>query len=183
MRRLYLLRHAKSDWSLPGQPDRDRPLSTRGRAAIAVIAEFLAGADPPPDLVLCSPARRARDTVAGVQEAQSAVVPVQYDESLYAAPASRLLQRARTLPSTARCVLICGHNPGLQELAVTLAGDGEHVAAVRAKLPTGGLVALDVDGDWSQLAPGVCVLASFVTPKRLATTADKTSGRHLRSDG
>ncbi len=181
--RLYLLRHAKSDWSQPGLADRDRPLSARGRRALPVIGGYLAGANPPVDLVLCSPARRARETVAGVSECLASVVPVEYDEALYAASAAQLLDRVRALPHSIRCALICGHNPGLQELAVMLSRDSEPAAGLRRAFPTAALVVLDADGEWPALAPGGCTLTAFVSPKSLAEGAARSPSRDEQDRG
>jgi len=166
MPNLYLLRHAKSSWDDPGSNDRDRPLSPRGRRAAERLAEHLRAEGVHPDLVLCSPAVRARQTLARVRRALGDP-KVTFDEILYAADAERLLARLRTVPAGVETVLLIGHNPGLQDLALDLAAEGRGLRKLRAKLPTGALVSLSFEGAWSDLGPGRAVLAGFVVPREL----------------
>lgn len=169
-RRLHLLRHAKSDWSQPGAADPARTLNERGRSTVPAIAAWLVQDGAPVDYVLCSSAVRARETVAGLVAVLPAPLTVEYDDALYAASASDLLARLQRLPAKARCVVVCGHNPGLQELGVQLAGDADTTDArrLREKLPTAGVVTFDVRGTWGRLSPQTSGLSSFVTPKSLA---------------
>ena len=167
---LHLLRHAKSDWGDAGLSDHDRPLSVRGRRAAAAMAGHLRQAGVTPDLVLCSTARRAVDTLAAVRAALPDGVVVETSAELYAAAADQLLERLRQVPPRSSTVLLVGHNPGLEELALRLAGEGGDPAALRRlgrKYPTGALATLEFDGDWPGLSRGTARLASFVTPKDL----------------
>ena len=171
MRHLYLLRHAKSALGQPGQSDKDRPLAPRGRKACRPLGRFLAELAPPPAQVLCSTALRTRQTWEGCAEAGQLDWPVAFREELYLASADQLLRRIQQVPDTAAAVLLIGHNPGMEELARALAGQGSERAALARlaeKYPTGGLAAFAVPmASWKELAPGAAKLIGFETPKRL----------------
>jgi phosphohistidine phosphatase len=133
------------------------------------MAEHLRREGIRPALILCSPARRTRETFGLVALAIPGV-PAQVEQELYGAGAEDLLFRLRELPATVPSVLLIGHNPGLQALAVALAGSGEREALVRlrAKMPTGALAALQAPvSQWRDLGPGGAELVAFVTPKDL----------------
>jgi phosphohistidine phosphatase len=167
MRTLYLLRHAKSSWSEPSLPDRERPLAPRGRRAAKRIAAHLARLEIEPALVLCSSATRARETLELVRPA-FVEAPVQIEEELYAASADRLLERLRAVSDTVASVMLIGHNPGLHDLALTLASTGAELERLSAKLPTAALVTLALpEATWSGLAEGDAELAAFVVPRQL----------------
>jgi phosphohistidine phosphatase len=160
-RRLILLRHAKSSWEDPTLPDHDRPLSPRGRRAAKRVGKHLRHDKIPISSVLCSSARRARETVELVGPPGELLV----ENQLYAASAAQLLGRLRTVPDDAHTVLLVGHNPAIQELAAGLARDAESLAG--RKFPTGGLATLSFSGSWASLAPERAELVTFVTPKEL----------------
>ena len=168
MKRLFLLRHAKSSWEDPGLADHDRPLAPRGRRATKLIAEHLRQESVAPPVVLCSSARRARETLERIAPGLGEEVVVQIERELYAASEQRLLERLRALEDGVESVLLIGHNPGLERLALSLAGGGEGLAAVRRKYPTGALATLEFAGRWRELGAGSAELTDFVTPKRLA---------------
>lgn len=170
-RRLWLLRHAKSSWADPELADAERPLAPRGRRAAKAIARH-AGRQPggPPALVLCSPARRALETLEPLRERLPEGARVRVERPLYLAGADRLLARLRRLPDAQRDVLVIGHDPGLHQLALALARPSRSAAAARLleKLPTGGLVSLELDlARWRDLTPGRARLAAFVRPRDL----------------
>ncbi len=174
MLRLSLLRHAKSSWDDASLDDYDRPLNARGRAAAPRMGRHLHRSwletRLPPDLVLCSTATRARETWMLAAAEIAPPPPVTYVEWLYLAGADAVLERLRQLPRGVRHAMVVGHNPDLQELAMLLIarGDREEVAALRAKLPTCGLVVLDIPaGSWKQIRGATAELAAFVTPRRL----------------
>jgi phosphohistidine phosphatase len=164
--RLLLLRHAKSDWGDASLPDHDRPLAKRGRAAADRMGAHLRAEGPRPDLALCSSARRSQETCErlGLANLETAV-----EDSLYGAPDDELLARLRTLREDTGVVLLVGHNPGVQDLAIALAGPdlGEDAVRLREKFPTGALAVFDVDGAWWELAPGRARLSAFVVPREL----------------
>jgi phosphohistidine phosphatase len=167
-KRLFLLRHAKSSRDDPGLADHERPLAPRGRRAAKVIAEHLRRESLVPGLVLCSSSRRTQETLEGIAPALGDRVAVQIESELYAAPEQRLLERLRALEEDVESVLLIGHNPAVERLALDLAGSGDKLATVRRKYPTGALATLEFTGPWRELRPGTATLADFVTPKQLA---------------
>ena len=167
MKQLFLLRHAKSSWDDSSLPDHDRPLAPRGVRATAVLADHLRAADVAPSLVLCSPARRTRETLEGIRDALGADVEVQFEHELYGASAERLLERVGDVDDSVESVLLIGHNPGIADLALALAGRGHDVEALRGKYPTGALATLAFEKSWRDLAPGRAELTGYVTPKQL----------------
>jgi phosphohistidine phosphatase len=168
LKTLYLLRHAKSDWSDPRLADHDRPLAPRGDKAAHRMAVFLAEVRPEPQLVLCSSAVRARQTWAAVAEVLAKQPDVTVEPDLYGATASELLARIRRIPEQVDAVLMVGHNPGMEDLVAELAGDGDPPARQQldTKFPTGALAILIADGGWKEVGQGSCYLESVVTPKR-----------------
>jgi phosphohistidine phosphatase len=167
VKRLFLLRHAKSSWDDPGLDDHERPLAPRGRRASKLIAEHLRRERIAPSLVLCSSARRTRETLKRVASALDEA-DVSIEDGLYQASRESLLRRLREVPDDVKTVMLIGHQPAIQALALDLAGDGAELARVRAKFPTAALATLLFAGDWSDLGPGVAELVAYVTPKELA---------------
>jgi phosphohistidine phosphatase len=168
MRTLYLLRHAKSSWSDPTLPDRERPLAPRGRRDAQRVGEYLVRLAIVPDLVLCSAARRAGETLELVQTALGPTTSVLLEPQLYAASADRLLDRLRVVPDGVASVLVIGHNPGLQNLALLLASAGADLERLEAKFPTAALATLALPkATWGQLSPADALLDAFVAPKQL----------------
>src|ERR1700731_911783 len=156
MRRLLLLRHAKSSWAEPGASDHERPLNRRGQEAAPRIGAYLARHGLIPDRVLCSTARRTRETWELVAAEAPAAPPAAFDERIYDASPRTLLDVFRHAEPEAKSLLVVGHNPGLQEEATHLiaGGDLEDRERLREKLPTGGLVVIDFAiADWSKLHP------------------------------
>lgn len=168
MKQLFLLRHAKSSWSDSELVDHDRPLAPRGRRALKLIAEHLGREGVTPALVLCSSARRTRETLERIAPALGEGIPVQIERELYAASEQRLLERLRAVEDGVESVMLIGHNPGVEQLALSLAGRGQNLAGLRRKYPTGALATLDFSGRWGDLQPGRAELTDFVTPKQLA---------------
>jgi phosphohistidine phosphatase len=167
MKHLLLLRHAKSSWGESGLADHDRPLAPRGRRAAKLIAEHLRRERVVPALVLCSSARRTRETLERIAPALGEHVRVQIERELYAAPEHGLLERVRAVEDGVESVMLIGHNPGVEQLALRLAASGASLAAVRRKYPTGALATLEFAGRWRELGPGSAELTDFVTPKQL----------------
>lgn len=162
MKRLHLLRHAKSSWDDLAVDDHERPLAPRGRKAAAAMAMWLAEHEVRPQLVLCSTATRTRQTLGRLLPALGDP-EIAYEDGLYHAGADALLERLRAVPGSTGEVLLVGHNPGLQELAVLLAAPGPQRERIEAKLPTGALVSLDV----ARLEPGGAEVTAFVAPREL----------------
>jgi len=169
VRTLYLLRHAKSSWSDSGVSDHDRPLAKRGREATVVLARHMSKAGVAPAIVLCSTATRAQQTLDGVKSAFDDDVAVWSDPGLYGADHGELLSVLRELPATVPSAMVIGHNPGLQDLALTLAGDGDRTALARlhGKFPTGALATLSVPDTWAALGRGTATLQVLVVPRQL----------------
>ncbi|HUZ29139.1 MAG TPA: histidine phosphatase family protein [Solirubrobacteraceae bacterium] len=163
---LYLLRHAKSSWDDPGIEDHERPLAPRGRRAARVLADHVHSAGIMPELVLCSSARRTRETLEGVDPPGQ----WQIESELYAASPGTVLARLQSLPDDVRSAMVVGHNPTMQVLVLRLAAAAASEAdleEVQRKFPTGALATLTFEGGWSELAPGRARLASYVRPRQL----------------
>jgi phosphohistidine phosphatase len=165
--RLLLLRHAKSSWDRPDLADHDRPLAPRGRRAATAVAKHVHELADPPELVLCSSATRTVQTLERIRSALPVDTTVAIERGVYAASARELLTRVQRLPSALRCVLLIGHNPGIGDLAVMLAGHGDRTAreAMAAKFPTAALARLAFDGPWSAIEPGMATLEELWTPR------------------
>jgi phosphohistidine phosphatase len=166
-KRLFLLRHAKSSWDDPSLADHDRPLAARGRRAVKLIAQHLREEAIKPSLVLCSSATRTQQTLEWIMPALAAP-EVSIERGLYGASCAALLDRLRRLDDQARSVMLIGHQPAIQELALTLAGDGAELARVRGKFPTAALATLLFVGEWSALGPKSAELVEYVKPKDLS---------------
>ena len=168
---LSLLRHAKSSWDDPSLKDFDRPLSERGENAAPRMGAYMAAQGLAPELVLCSPAVRARQTLDLVLPHLGAGPTVVYEDRFYLAAPSVMLARVRRIEAKVRHVLIVGHDPGMQGLALELSGtgDAETLRSLAAKFPTAGLAVIRFKGrDWSKVGPGKGRLERFVAPKMLA---------------
>jgi phosphohistidine phosphatase len=167
-KRIYLLRHAKSSWDDAELPDHDRPLAPRGRKAAKAMAAHLEQEGIRPALVLCSSATRARETLERVAAALGDELRVEIEPRLYGATEDALLVRLRELPDELPSVMLIGHNPGLQDLALLLSASGGERAHVAEKLPTGALVTLIAPvAAWAALEPGLAQLVDLVLPREL----------------
>ena len=166
MKRLYLLRHAKSSWEDPALADDDRPLAPRGHHTTKLMAEHLRRERIAPALVLCSPARRTRETLDGIAPALGEV-PVRVERELYTASDGDLLDRLRAVPDTVQSVMLIGHNPAIQALALRLARSGGELASIERKYPTGALATLAFKGSWRKLEADGAKLVGFVRPRDL----------------
>ena len=170
MRTLYLLRHAKSDRGDPELSDIDRPLAPRGRRDAPAMAAYMHDHEYRPDLILCSPAARTRETLALMQPTLGADIRVDYDRKLYLGSPDVLLRRLRDVDEAVGAVLLIGHNPGLERLAGALAprGDRRALARMREKFPTCGLAVIHLHIDrWEQADLGAGTLTDFMVPAGL----------------
>ena len=165
---LYLLRHAKSSWENPTLADHDRPLASRGRRASRVIADHLRRQRITPTLVLCSSSARTRETLERISATLGDEIEVRIEEDLYTASASDLLDRLRDVDPGADSVMLIGHNPALQNLALSLAGNGVDLRRLTEKFPTAALATLTFQCSWGGLTPGAAELVAFLTPRELA---------------
>jgi phosphohistidine phosphatase len=166
-RRLYLLRHAKSSWSEHGLADHDRPLAPRGRRAAKAIGGHLREQGIEPELVLCSSAARARETLERIAPPLGAG-GLRIEPGLYCADAGALLGRLREIPGAVGSVIVIGHNPGLEQLALVLARPGPAVRELEVKFPTGALATFAFRGrGWDALDRGTAELINFIRPRDL----------------
>ncbi|MEU3747807.1 MULTISPECIES: SixA phosphatase family protein [Streptomyces] len=165
-RRLVVLRHAKSAWP-EDVPDRDRPLGPRGLRDAPAAGRFLAETGVLPDLVLCSPARRARHTWDLAAAELESPPPVRHDPRLYGADAEDLLDVLHGVPDGTGTLLLVGHNPGLEDLVLLLAADGvgDALGRVRTKFPTSATAVLTWHGGWPDLHPGGALLTELAIPR------------------
>ena len=178
MRRLMLLRHAKTENDAPSGRDQDRRLDDRGRHDAAEIGGWIGRHPPFPDLVLVSPAIRAHQTWDIAWQAMKNLAPepqVELLPELYGADPSQLLQTIRTAStSDPQRLMVVGHNPGMHELALALAGSGDAAGrnALADNLPTSGFALFDfaID-DWADVAFRRGKLVLFVSPKLLKQTS------------
>ncbi|MEU0672031.1 histidine phosphatase family protein [Streptomyces sp. NPDC006172] len=169
LRRLVVLRHAKSAWP-EGTSDHDRPLAPRGLRDAPAAGRALAGAGRIPDLAVCSTAERARRTWELASAEWETPTPVRHDPRLYAADPDDLLEVARETPPEVGTLLLVGHNPGLEELILALAAEGvdDTLAQVRTKFPTSALAVLDWHGPtWQALTPHTARLTAFTVARGL----------------
>jgi phosphohistidine phosphatase len=171
MLRLLLLRHAKSSWAEPGVADRDRPLNKRGKDTAPTVGRYLKRMGWLPDRVICSPAERTRRTLDLVLEAGNLMPQVIVDEAVYDfGDGTALIDAIRRNGGPARTLLLVGHNPSTELLALRLSRSGppDAIAALRRKFPTAALAVFDVDvADWADFDPLKATLVAFVTPKAL----------------
>ena len=169
MKTLYLLRHAKSDWGDPSLDDCDRPLAARGERAAAVMGVHFAQQGYHPSLVLCSSARRTRQTLESLLPHLPGDPEVLFEEGIYLASRGQLLARVQEIDDGQPRVLLIGHNPGIADLARNLAGSGERDALRRlARFPTAASAVCEFDLErWRDLAPESGRLVAYAAPKDL----------------
>jgi phosphohistidine phosphatase len=177
MRRLMLLRHAKTETEAPSGRDQDRRLDERGRKDAAEIGNWIGRHPPFPDGVMVSPAVRAHQTWEIAWEAMKDRVPppeVEFAPELYGADPAQLLESIRSaVGNDPKHLMLVGHNPGMHELALALVGSGDEAGrkALSDNLPTSGLAVFDfaID-DWSDVAFRRGRLVLFVSPKLIKQT-------------
>lgn len=164
MRRLMLLRHAKSDWP-QGVSDHERPLGPRGRHDAPRMGEEMARRGLKPDLAVISTATRARQTWE-LAKAFLPDVPERFERAIYEAPGEGILRTVRALDPEIRSVALVGHNPGFETVASLLIGEGPERLRDRLgeKFPTAALAVIDFEGGWRDIGAGSGRLALFLTP-------------------
>lgn len=172
MRHLYLLRHAKSDWSAELTADFDRPLAPRGRRAAGTVGRFLTAIRQVPDAVVTSPAVRARSTVEVAAEAGGWRCPVATAEQLYSGSTEQLLTVVREVDDGVLRLLLAGHEPTWSESVGRLIGSG------RVRMVTAAVARVDLPVDcWAEAAFGTGTLAWLCTPKLLRRFASPQESR------
>lgn len=168
-RRLILLRHAKSAWP-DDVPDHDRPLAPRGRRDAPAAGRWLHKSGYAPDRVLCSTARRARETWQCAEEGLGVHPATVFEDRVYGASIADVLDLARQTSPDVSTLLIVGHDPAMRGLTLDLVGEhpdaaeAEALGRVRIKYPTAAIAVLSFSGDWAELSPGQAHLAKFVVP-------------------
>jgi phosphohistidine phosphatase len=175
MRRLLILRHAKSDWP-SGFSDFERPLAARGRIAAPMMGRYLRDEGLIPDLAIVSSARRTVETWEMLHPELGEIVPHRLERRIYEAPYEHLVAVIKDVPDAVRTLLLVGHNPGSEELAAVMIGYGDRFAAQRMqrKYPTAGLCVLDFEIEhWSGLTERSARLDRFVTPASLGHGPDE----------
>lgn len=175
MRRLLLLRHAKSDWPA-GVADHERPLATRGREAAPIIGRYMAAEHLLPDHVVVSPSRRTQETFDLVSAEWPHEAGHRIDGRIYEAKVDALLSVIRDTPSASRTLLVVGHNPGMADLAAHLTGQADRYAfaRIKTKYPTCALAVLEFRLEsWAAIAKATGRLERFVTPATLGSGPDE----------
>lgn len=170
MRRLLLLRHAKSDWP-DGLEDALRPLADRGRKDAPEMGKAMAAQSLIPDLALISTALRTQETWQLLSTQLGKPVSSREESALYGASERTLLDFAKAAPDEVQTLLLCAHNPGIERLANSFAksGDPDAIRRVDKKYPTCGLAVIELPIDrWSEIAPPAGRLEQFLTPKILS---------------
>jgi phosphohistidine phosphatase len=175
MRQLLLLRHAKAERSRPGERDRDRRLDDRGRGDAPRIGAYMSRHALRPDRAIVSTAARTRETWQLLAAGLTEIPPADFDDRVYDASPSALLQLIKETKPDVRTLLLIGHNPGLQELAALLIATGDIETRQRLKedFPTSGLAAIEFAHDgWGRLHPQAGRLSLFVDPRSIAAATD-----------
>jgi phosphohistidine phosphatase len=166
-RELLILRHAKSDWGASASTDFERPLAKRGRKEAPRVGEWLYREGLVPDLVVSSPAERAKETTLLACKAMDLKKRrIVWDEAVYEAGVSELLTVLARCPRDVSTILLVGHNPGLEDLLAFLGGDEVEVPVDGKLLPTATLARLEMPDDWSGLEEGCAHLVDIVRPRK-----------------
>jgi phosphohistidine phosphatase len=166
MKFLYLLRHAKSSWKEPGLDDHDRPLNKRGRQSAKIMAKYLSRAEIKPDLVICSTATRAKQTLDPIVKAINPKIIL--ERKVFEGAQQELWKQLWNIPKGTKSVLLIGHNPALQNLALELSETDKPLPFANQKFPTGAMASFRFHGGWRALEPHAAELISFITPKTIA---------------
>jgi phosphohistidine phosphatase len=161
MKHLFLLRHAKSSWDDDSLDDFDRPLNSRGKSAAPLMGKVMKERKVAPDVILCSPAKRTKQTIKLVNETAKLKTGVTFNDAIYDASAADLRKLIRKQKKSVEGILLIGHNPGLEEFLELLTGKYE-------RMPTAALVQINLNADdWSDIEDGANKLAWIVRPKDL----------------
>lgn len=163
-----MLRHAKSDWSRSSVQDYDHPLSGRGILDATGIGQWLKNHDHAPDYVISSPALRAWQTSEAVSYSLGVSAQnVHYDRNIYMADRDSLLKILASISADYRCVLLEGHNPGLDELLIYLAADKLKLSRNDKLLTTAAVAILLIPDEWNNLSAHSASLIKIMRPKKL----------------
>jgi phosphohistidine phosphatase len=172
---LTLFRHAKSSWADPSLQDFDRPLARRGEVAAPLMGAFLTERGLIPDLVLCSASRRTRQTLSLAFGHLKSPPKTQFLDEIYHATVPALTAIIRRAPASKHHLMLVGHNPGLQALALDLIGGGDPAGrrGIAHKFPSAAVAVMTFDAvNWTAIRSGAAYLTIFMTPKQLDRNQD-----------
>jgi phosphohistidine phosphatase len=167
-RQLILLRHAKSSWESEAATDFDRPLARRGIKSLKIIGNWLKQHHVSPDLVVSSPAIRARQTIeplAGYMD--YAVKRIQWSDDVYMAGTESLLQTIAATDPDIKTLMLVGHNPGFEDLLLYLCQDNVELTSGGKLMPTCTVAILSTKNKWQDLSEKCCQLVSIARPKEI----------------
>jgi len=171
MKRLSLLRHAKSGWDAPATRDFDRGLNARGRRGARTMGRYLRDEGLAFDRVVASPAVRVTETLDALEEGYGDALVPHFEQRLYLASAATLIDQIHETPDEVESLLLSGHNPGMEEVILLLAPDGDESGlrdSVEEKFPTAAFVELQFDVEhWADVTPGSGRLSRFMRPRDL----------------
>lgn len=167
---LSLFRHAKSEWDTSAASDFERPLAPRGEQAAPLMGRYISTEGLVPDIVLCSPAVRARQTLDLARTGWTDTPEFRFEDKLYHASPERIISLLSALPGTVIHAMVVGHNPGMYTLANSLAkqGDASGLTQIGEKFPTAALAIIDMVCEWRDIANQRGELRAFVTPRSLS---------------
>ena len=170
IRRLFILRHAKSAWDTDASSDFERPLAKRGKKDVPAVGAWMLEQGLLPDHIISSPAERAKQTVIGICHALDIEKKaIHWDSRVYGADTEELLELLSEVPDNAKAVLIVGHNPGLESLFSYLSStDNDEVGVVK----TATLVHLEMDEAWNALKPQCATLIAVKSPRELSPSSE-----------
>lgn len=161
MKTLFLIRHAKSSWSIPGLDDQERPLNDRGNIDAPMVAERMEKNWPTPGKIICSSALRAQETAAIMSQHWWKKRDIEIEVELYSASPSSSLDIINRVPNEVNSLALVFHNPTITHLSNLLA------QLSIPNVPTCGIVILGLQVDrWDELEEGTCTLLDFEYPKR-----------------
>ena len=170
MKRLTVLRHAKSSWKDRELDDFERPLNGRGQRAARRVGREMSERGMQFDFILASPAVRVRETIAGLQEEHELDAPIQFEPRIYMARVAELLELIAMIPDEAHDALLVGHNTSAERLVIKLArDDGRGLRKrVEEKFPTAALAVIELPiKDWGELEPESGRLVDLIYPADL----------------
>ncbi|REJ75369.1 MAG: histidine phosphatase family protein [Acidobacteria bacterium] len=160
MKTLYVLRHAKSSWDHPELSDFERPLNDRGRKAAPFMGRLMAERDLVPEVIVSSPAVRAKTTARLASEAGDFGAEIRFDERIYGAGSNTLVYIVAEIDDSYSSAMIVGHNPGFEDLVAALTGESH-------RFPTAALAVIDLDvPNWSEVTRGTGSLRELFIPKK-----------------
>ncbi len=169
MKKLYVLRHAKSDYP-QGVSDHERPINRRGIKDCTAIGEYLKQNNLKPDVILSSDAMRTTMTIKNVLREAGYDIDVDFRKRLYLATPGEMLKEIATINDASQSAMIVCHNPGAEQLVkfLTKSGGYDAISRIKVKYPTAGLARLVLDSDsWKNIQPTSGYLEDFVSPKVL----------------